>query len=211
MCPTCPCARRMRRGGGTIAALQAKSLMDGPQTQPPATIVVRSESRNHDPADSTPGAQECPAHSQYAAAVTHSLACSHTQEGSQLRMEEDPSDSSHAQRIVKELYHRYQKQLQRWKDYRNLFFFLCFCALYLAILYVQRQANTAFKVHSTMSDVLVPQDKVMSSTDDVYNWLNGVLTVRSGHLSAARTAPAQSHSTSSVATIWVHSVETAHT
>ncbi len=72
---------------------------------------------------------------------------------------------------------RYQKQLQRWRDYRNLFSFLGFVALFLAVLYTQRQADTAFKVYSTLSDVLVPSDNVMGSTDDVYSWLTGVLTV----------------------------------
>lgn len=90
---------------------------------------------------------------------------------------EEGDGTSHAQRIVKELYLRYQKQLQRWRDYRNLFFFLGFVALFLAILYTQRQANTAYKVHATLSDVLVPSDDVMGSTDDVFQWLKDLLGV----------------------------------
>uniref|UniRef100_A0A7S0NBN4 Polycystin cation channel PKD1/PKD2 domain-containing protein n=1 Tax=Chlamydomonas leiostraca TaxID=1034604 RepID=A0A7S0NBN4_9CHLO len=96
------------------------------------------------------------------------------QDANRFRMEEGDG-TSHAQRIVKELYLRYQKQLQRWRDYRNLFFFLAFVALFLAVLYTQRQANTAFKVHATLSDVLVPSDTVMGSTDDVYQWLKDLL------------------------------------
>ncbi|KAL6749264.1 hypothetical protein V8C86DRAFT_2852326 [Haematococcus lacustris] len=83
--------------------------------------------------------------------------------------------ATHAQVIVKELYQRYQKQVQRWKDYRSLFFFLAFVALFLAVLYSQRQANTAFRVHATLADVLLPRDTAMASTGDVYAWLTGVL------------------------------------
>lgn len=98
-------------------------------------------------------------------------------EASRMRLEEGDG-ASHAQRIVRELYQRYQKQLQRWRDYRNLFGFLGFVALFLAVLYLQRQANTAYKVHATLEDVLVPEDNVMQDIDSVYTWLNGILTVR---------------------------------
>jgi hypothetical protein len=89
------------------------------------------------------------------------LLCSTLQEveTSRYRMEEGDG-TSHAQIIVKELYLRYQKQLQRWRDYRNLFFFLAFVALFLAVLYTQRQANTAYQVHATMQSVLMPSDTV---------------------------------------------------
>lgn len=51
-------------------------------------------------------------------------------------------------------------------------------ALFLAVLYEQRQANTAYMAHSTLADVLVPSTTSMGSTDDVYNWLStNVLTV----------------------------------
>lgn len=50
-------------------------------------------------------------------------------------------------------------------------------ALFLAVLYTQRQANTAYKVHATLSDVLVPGEEVMGSTDDVYQWLKDLLNV----------------------------------
>ena len=93
------------------------------------------------------------------------------------RVEEGDAGTSHAQRIVKELYVRYQKQLQRWRDYRNLFVFLAFVALFLAVLYEQRQANISYKVHATLTDVLVPESDVLGSTDDVYGWLRDLLTV----------------------------------
>ncbi len=92
-------------------------------------------------------------------------------------LQQHDESATHAQRIVKELYVRYKKQMQRWRDYRNLFFFLAFLALYLAVLYLQRQANTAYQVHATMNDVLVPSATTMSSTDDVYAWLKNLLQV----------------------------------
>lgn len=77
-----------------------------------------------------------------------------------------------------ELYVRYEKQLQRWKDYRNLFVFLGFVTLFLAVLYLQRSADVAYKVHSTVESVVLPSDSVMQNTDEVYSWLNNLLTVR---------------------------------
>ena len=91
---------------------------------------------------------------------------------------EDGENSSHAQKIVRELYFRYQKQQQRWKDYRNLFFFLSFVAWFLATLYLQRSANIAFQVHSTLDSVLTPSISATQSTADVYSWLQRTLTVR---------------------------------
>ncbi|GFR50551.1 hypothetical protein Agub_g12825 [Astrephomene gubernaculifera] len=89
---------------------------------------------------------------------------------------EEGDGTTHAQRIVRELYLRYEKQLQRWKDYRNLFVFLGFVALFLAVLYLQRSAHIAYRVHSTVQSVVVPGDDVMQNTDAVYGWLNDLLT-----------------------------------
>lgn len=82
------------------------------------------------------------------------------------------------QLVVRALYQRYQKQLQRWADYRNLFLFLSFCALFLGVLYAQRSAQVAYKVYNTIESLVVPETKTMQSTDDVYSWLQGLLQVR---------------------------------
>lgn len=76
---------------------------------------------------------------------------------------------------MKELYHRYEKQQQRWRDYRTLFGFLVFVAWFLATLYLQRSADVAFQVHSTMDDVLSPGVKSMQSTNEIYAWLSNTL------------------------------------
>ncbi len=90
---------------------------------------------------------------------------------------EEGDGTAHAQRIVRELYLIYEKQLQRWKDYRNLFAFLGFVALFLAVLYLQRNADISYKVHNTVESVVLPADNVMQTTDEVYSWLDGLLTV----------------------------------
>ena len=41
---------------------------------------------------------------------------------------------------------RYLKQKQRWRDYLKLFSFLAFVALYLAVLFLQRNAQVAYQV-----------------------------------------------------------------
>ncbi|GIL76287.1 hypothetical protein Vretimale_5865 [Volvox reticuliferus] len=89
---------------------------------------------------------------------------------------EEGDGTAQAQLIVRELYLKYEKQLQRWKDYRNLFLFLGFVLHFLAILYLQRSADIAYKVHSTVESVVLPGDNVMQNTDDVYGWLKNLLT-----------------------------------
>ncbi|EFJ46305.1 hypothetical protein VOLCADRAFT_93448 [Volvox carteri f. nagariensis] len=45
-----------------------------------------------------------------------------------------------------------------------------------AILYTQRSAEVAYKVHSTVESVVLPSDSVMQNTDEVYDWLKKLLT-----------------------------------
>ncbi len=91
---------------------------------------------------------------------------------------EEGDGTTQAQTIVRELYALYQKNLQRWKDYRALFVFLGFIALFLAVLYLQRQSHVAYTVYSTVESVVVPKDKVMQDSGAVYQWLDNLLTVR---------------------------------
>lgn len=57
---------------------------------------------------------------------------------------------------MRELYVRYDRQLQRWKDYRNLVAFLAFVGLFLATLFLQRQAVDAYKVYNTIATTVLP-------------------------------------------------------
>ena len=89
--------------------------------------------------------------------------------------EDEAKEADHAQKVVKELYHRYEKQQQRWHDYWMLGGFLVFVAWFLATLYLQRSADVAYQVHSTMQDVLDPGVKSMQSRDEIYAWLSNTL------------------------------------
>lgn len=51
-----------------------------------------------------------------------------------------------AQQVVRSIYVRWQHQVQRWADYRSLLLFLAFTALYLGVLYTQRDAHLAYQV-----------------------------------------------------------------
>ena len=84
-------------------------------------------------------------------------------------------EETRAQRIVRTLYNRYEKQMQRWGNYKKLFAFLSFIGLFLLVLYLQRTSNVAYKVHSTIWDVVQPDSDVYQSKDDVYAWMNNLL------------------------------------
>jgi hypothetical protein len=91
--------------------------------------------------------------------------------------EDGAADMLDPQLVVRELYQRYRRQLQRWADYRNLGLFLSFCALFLGVLYAQRSAQVAYQVHSTLESVVAPERLSMQSTDEVYGWLQSLLQV----------------------------------
>lgn len=85
---------------------------------------------------------------------------------------------SRGQQLVREIYRKWRKQLQRYVDYRNLFLFLAFIALFLGVLYSQRDAHTSYQVHSTIASVVLPANNILQSSNDVYTWLSGLLQVR---------------------------------
>lgn len=82
-----------------------------------------------------------------------------------------------AQQVIRAIYDKWQLQLQRWADYRSLFGLMAFIAVFLGVLYAQRGATIAYKVHSTIASVVVPESTVLQSVDDVYSWLQGLLQV----------------------------------
>ena len=51
-------------------------------------------------------------------------------------------------------------------------------ALFLAVLYLQRNAHIAYKVHSTIESVVLPETDTMQDTDSVYGWLQQLLQAR---------------------------------
>ncbi|MEW5311378.1 MAG: hypothetical protein WDW38_003099 [Sanguina aurantia] len=155
------------------------ALLPAPEVQERLLL----EGPSHSPINLKPGAernQEQPNRASTQRCLAIRAAGSGTQQNEldnyEVEEEDEEEDSTAAQQVVRELYVRFEKQQQRWRDYRSLFSFLGFVSLFLAILYLQRSAGTAFMVYSTIDSVVTPPQKSYQSTGDVYNWLNGVLT-----------------------------------
>ncbi|KAA6428169.1 MAG: hypothetical protein FRX49_01765, partial [Trebouxia sp. A1-2] len=89
---------------------------------------------------------------------------------------EEGDKPSRALQVVKELHARYRKQTKRWQDYIRLFGFLVFVSLFLAVLFLQRNAQVAYQVHSTIENAILPTSTQYGSSDDVLNWLSTTLT-----------------------------------
>lgn len=81
--------------------------------------------------------------------------------------------------ILRTIYHKWQRQLTRWDDYRSLFSLMAFIAVFLGVLYAQRGATAGYQVHSTIAAVVMPGSSALQSTADVYSWLQNLLQVRS--------------------------------
>lgn len=73
------------------------------------------------------------------------------------------------------LYEQYKRRRGRWESYGHLLGFLAFVSVYLAVLYMQRNAQISYTVHATIKDTIVPSDPVMTSSSDILNWLRGTL------------------------------------
>jgi hypothetical protein len=80
--------------------------------------------------------------------------------------------------ILRSIYHKWQRQVQRWADYRSLFSLMAFIAVFLGVLYAQRGATVGYQVHSTIALVVMPGSSSLQSTADVYSWLQNLLQVR---------------------------------
>lgn len=82
--------------------------------------------------------------------------------------------------ILRSIYHKWQRQVQRWADYRSLFSLMAFIAVFMGVLYAQRGATVGYQVHSTIASVVMPSSAALQSTADVYSWLQNLLQVRGG-------------------------------
>ena len=76
---------------------------------------------------------------------------------------------------MQELYAKYKLQKSRWSSYGHLGSFLVFFAAYLLMLYLQRNAESTYVVHSTIKEMAVPGDSTMTSSQDVLDWLKNTL------------------------------------
>ncbi|GJP51052.1 hypothetical protein CLOM_g10222 [Closterium sp. NIES-68] len=81
------------------------------------------------------------------------------------------------QEVVQAMYERMKHMGELTDNFKNLFFFLCYTCLYLAVLYLQADASLCYQV-ATAHNVLLPPDytaaaaMTMSSPDDFYTWIN---------------------------------------
>jgi len=55
-----------------------------------------------------------------------------------------------------------------------LFSFLVFVSFYLSILYLQRSAEEAYMLTSTLKSALIPQETELGSSNDVRAWVEDV-------------------------------------
>jgi CRISPR/Cas system CMR-associated protein Cmr5 small subunit len=92
--------------------------------------------------------------------------------------EDAQQKADRALQVVKELHKRYQQQEERWRNYSKLFGFICFAALLLTVLYLQRNAQLLYQVHSTIAAGVLPEAGSISSPKDVLLWLKNFLKVR---------------------------------
>ena len=82
--------------------------------------------------------------------------------------------------VLRDIRALYKKRIKRRSHYLDLFAFLLYSCLYLAILFLQRQSYSAYEVNFTMVNSFVPQDDgqpatAMGSTESIYLWLQGLL------------------------------------
>jgi len=93
-----------------------------------------------------------------------------------LDVEADGDDPATAATVVAALYAKYKKNYNRRTDYVALFSFLVFVSFYLSILYLQRSAEEAYMLTSTLKSALIPEDSEMGSSQDVRDWIEDVVT-----------------------------------
>jgi hypothetical protein len=79
--------------------------------------------------------------------------------------------------VIRELSIRYEKQQRRWHNYSKLFGFFAFVILFLAVLWLQRGAQTGYAVQSAIRTNIIDVFEVTSinSASEVLPWLRTVL------------------------------------
>jgi hypothetical protein len=93
--------------------------------------------------------------------------------------DEDDGVAVQPRLIVRAIHAKWQAQVEKWADYRNLFGLIVFISVFLGVLYAQRGATIAYSVHSTIASVVLPGSSTLQSTDEVHSWLQNLLQVSS--------------------------------
>lgn len=79
------------------------------------------------------------------------------------------------QEIITKLRSRLKEEVDHKADYIQLGAFLLFTAVYMAVLYLQQQAFESYGVATAHLSLLPPNAYEFSSTQDIYDWINGTL------------------------------------
>jgi hypothetical protein len=112
---------------------------------------------------------------------------------------EDEAAAVQPRLIVRAIHAKWQAQLEKWADYRNLFGLIVFISVFLGVLYAQRGATIAYSVHSTIASVVLPGSSTLQSTDEVYSWLQNLLQVSQQQYAPAVASACSSNSNDRVA------------
>lgn len=91
-------------------------------------------------------------------------------------LEEGGDDPKTATDVVHALYAKYKKNYNRRTDYVALFSFLVFVTFYLSILFMQRKAEEAYSLTSTLTAAFIPAATTMGGKNEVLNWIDSVVT-----------------------------------
>ena len=90
-------------------------------------------------------------------------------------MEGGGEDPAVAHGVVSALYAKYKKNYARRTDYVSLFSFVVFVGFYLAILFMQRQAEEAYSLTSTLKSEMIPEKLELQSGNEVRQWISALV------------------------------------
>eukprot|EP00210_Caulerpa_lentillifera_P005376 g5138.t1 len=83
-------------------------------------------------------------------------------------------ESRKTRRVARVLHERYEKEVERWRNYETLFAYLAFAVLFLTVLYLQSNAHTTYQVQSSIQSI-APNTDTMDSADAVLQWIETTL------------------------------------
>ena len=81
-----------------------------------------------------------------------------------------------SERVLSEMLSRYITNAYRKFDYLVLGGFVCNLVLYMLLLYLQRDGQTAFSTYQALDVAISPDKFTMTGTEEVYDWIEKVVT-----------------------------------
>lgn len=86
-------------------------------------------------------------------------------------------DVNKTRRVARVLHQRFEKEVQRWRNYEALFAYIAFALLFLTVLYLQSNAHTAYQIHSSIKSI-APLTSTMASSEAILKWIQTTLKAR---------------------------------